>query len=144
MKHQRLDELQTVAEVRQLPPQAMTRSERLQRWAELLDRNPGRRLSTLNQTEYQPHAAREMMRCDGSPISVAFEDSVLRDAGMRGDSYGEARRFFELSDGELHDVVCYCHFGGSVNAATVASRIRGVVAGKQPGIFARLREMFIG
>ena len=144
MKHQRLDELQNVAEVRQQPPQAMTRSERLQRWADLLERNPGRRLSTLNQTEYQPPAARELMRNDGSPISVAFEDSVLRGAGMKGDSYGEARRFFELSDGELHDVVCYCHFGGSVNAATVASRIRGVVAGKQPGIFARLREAFIG
>ena len=144
MKHQRLDELQNVAEVRQQPPQAMTRSERLQRWAEVLERNPGRRLSTLNQTEYHPPAARELLRNDGSPLSVAFEDSVLRSAGMKDDSYGEARRFFELSDGELHDVVCYCHFGGSVNAATVAGRIRGVVAGKQPGIFARLREAFLG
>ena len=144
MKHQRLDELQTVAEVRQQPPQAMTRSERLERWAELLDRNPGRRLSTLHQTEYQPAAARELMRCEGSPISVAFEDGMLRDAGMKSDSYGEARRFFELTDGELHDVVCYCHFGGSVNAATVAGRIRGVAAGKQPGILARLREAFFG
>jgi len=144
MKHQRLDELQNVAEVKHQPPQAMTRSERLQRWAELLEVNPGRRLSTLNQTEYQPPAARELMRNDGSPISVAFEDSMLRGAGLKGDSYGEARRFFELSDGELHDVVCYCHFGGSVNAATVASRIRGVVAGRQPGIFARLREAFFG
>ena len=144
MKHQRLDELQTVAEVKQQPPHELTRSERLQRWAELLEKNPGRRLSTLNQTEYQPAAARELMRSDGSPISVAFEDSILRGAGMKDDSYGEARRFFELSDGELHDVVCYCHFGGSVNAATVASRIRGVATGRQPGIFARLREAFFG
>ena len=34
--------------------------------------------------------------------------------------------------------------GGSVNAATVASRIRGVAAGKQLGILARLREAFFG
>ena len=88
MKHQRLDELQTVAEVKQQPPQEMTRSERLLRWAELLDRNPGRRLSTLNQTEYQPAAARELMRCDGSPLTVAFEDA-MRDNGT---GHGRATR----------------------------------------------------
>ena len=143
MKHQRLDELQTVAEVKQQPPQAMTRSERLYRWAELLEENPGRRLSTLNQTEYQPAAARELMRSDGSPISVACADAMLRGAGMKDDSYGEARRFFELSDDELHDVVCYCHFGETVTAATAARHVRSAI-NPRTGIFARLRDLIIG
>jgi hypothetical protein len=144
MKHQTLDQLQVVAEVKPQLPHVLSRSERLERWAQLLERSPNRRLSTLHQTEYQPINARDVMRTEGSPLSVAFEDSVLRDAGLKGDSYGEAKRFFELTDGELHDVICYCHFGASVNAAMVASRVRGVMAGRKPGFFARLREAFIG
>ena len=144
MKHQTLDELRVVAAVKTQLPQIMSRSERLERWAWLLERSPERRLSTLHQTEYQPAHAREVMRAEGSPISVAFEEGLLRDAGMRSDSYGEAKRFFELTDAELHDVICYCHFGANVNAATVAGRVRGVLTGKKPGFLARLREAFIG
>jgi hypothetical protein len=60
------------------------------------------------------------MRSDGSPISVAFADPVLRAAGLENDSYGEAKRFFELTDRQLHKIICYCHFGATVNAATAA------------------------
>ena len=84
------------------------------------------------------------MRGDGSPISVAFEDPVLRAAGLENDSYGEAKRFFELTDRQLHKVICYCHFGATVNAATAAYHIRKALAGRQRGMFARLREMFVG
>ena len=99
MKHHALEQLQIVAEVDQdYPRQTMSRSERLERWAELLEQNPDRRLSTLHQTEYQPARERAAMRSDGSPISVAFEDPVLRAAGLENDSYGEAKRFFELTD----------------------------------------------
>ncbi len=76
MKHHALDHLQTVAEVDQdYPRQIMSRNERLERWVELLERNPDRRLSTLHQTEYQPARERAAMRSDGSPISVAFDGS---------------------------------------------------------------------
>ena len=48
MKHQTLEQLQIVAEIHQAYlRQPMSRSERLERWAELLERNPDRRLSTL-------------------------------------------------------------------------------------------------
>ena len=145
MKHHALEHLQTVAEVEQdYPRQTMSRSERLERWAELLDRDPGRRLSTLHQTEYQPIRERAAMRNDGSPISVAFEDPVFRAAGLENDSYGEAKRFFELTDHELHRVICYCHFGETVNAAMAARHIRAAIAGRQPGMFARMREAFVG
>ena len=145
MKHQTIEQLQIVAEIDQAyPRQAMSRSERLERWAELLERNPDRRLSTLHQTEYQPVRARGAMRGDGSPISVAFEDPVLRAAGLENDNYGEAKRFFELTDRQLHEIICYCHFGATVTAATAARHIRAVRTGRQPGMFARLRDALVG
>ena len=145
MKHQTLEQLQIVAAVDQgYLRNAMSRSERLERWAELLERNPDRRLSTLHQTEYQPARGRAAMRSDGSPISVAFADPVLRAAGLENDSYGEAKRFFELTDRQLHEIICYCHFGATVSAATAARHIRAAIAGRQPGIFARMREAFVG
>lgn len=145
MKHQAIEQLQGVAEVKQdLPRRTLSRKERLERWAELLERDPHRPLSTLHETEYQPARVRAAMRGDGSPISVAFEDPVFRTAGMENDSYGEARRFFELSDEQLHKVICYCHFGATVSASTAARHIRAMLVEKQPGLFARLRQMFVG
>jgi hypothetical protein len=145
MKHRTLEQLQIVAAVDHgYLRQAMSRSERLERWAELLERNPDRRLSTLHQTEYQPARARAAMRGDGSPISVAFEDPVLRAAGLQNDNYGEARRFFELTDRQLHEIICYCHFGATVNAVTAARHIRAAIAGRQRGLFARMHEAFVG
>lgn len=145
MKHQPLEQLQVVSKVDQsYPCQALSRSERLERWADLLERNPDRRLSTLHQTEYQPANMRATMRGDGSPLSVAFEDPVLRAAGLKNDSYGEAKRYFELTDEQLHEVICYCHFGATVNASVAARHIRAVLTGRRPSMFARLREMFAG
>jgi hypothetical protein len=142
MKHHELEKLQVIAEVDQdYPNHAMSRSQRLERWAELLEQNPTRRLTTLHQTEYQPIRARGVMRADGSPISVAFEDPVLRAAGLENDSYGEATRFFELTDNQLHKVICYCHFGASVSAATAAHYLRKLIARQL--IFARLRNMLV-
>ncbi|WEX74206.1 hypothetical protein PYH37_001596 [Sinorhizobium numidicum] len=145
MKHHAIDELQIVAEVNpDFPRRTLSRTERLQRWAELLERDPHRRLSTLHETEYQPARVRAAMRGDGSPISVAFEDPVFRAAGLENDSYGEAKRFFELSDEQLHKVICYCHFGATVSASTAARHIRGMLVEKQPTLFARLRQLFVG
>ena len=145
MKHQTLKQLQVVAEVDQdYSPQTMSRSERLERWAQLLERNPERRLSTLHQTEYQPDGVRAVMRGDNTAISIAFHDHVLRGAGMKDDSYGEAKRFFELTDGQLHEVICYCHLGATVSAATAARHVRAVLTGKQPGMLSRMHEAFLG
>ena len=82
------------------------------------------------------------MRDDDTPISVAFADPILRAAGMENDSYGEAKRFFELSDGELHELVCFCHFGERVSAATVARRVRKMADPQPSGFFAQLRAFF--
>jgi hypothetical protein len=141
MKHHALEQLQILAEVDQdYPRQAMSRSERLERWVELLERNPDRRLATLHQTEYQPARERAAIRSEESPISVAFADPVFRAAGLNNDSYGEAKRFFELTDHQLHEVICYCHFGETLSAATAARHIRRALTGDS--MLIRLRAVF--
>ena len=67
------------------------------------------------------------MRGDGSPISVALEDPVLHNEGLRNDSYGEAKRFFELTDYQLHEIVCYCHVGDVMQASRAALSVRAVL-----------------
>ncbi|CAN7552687.1 hypothetical protein LJR231_004022 [Phyllobacterium sp. LjRoot231] len=126
MKHLALEQLQTVAEIeRDRPP--LSRNQRIERWAELLELNPGRRLATLPQTEYRLPKERACIRADGSPISMAFADPVLRAAGLEGDSYGEAKRFFQLTDYQLHRALCYCHFGATMSAAAAARYVRKAV-----------------
>lgn len=143
MKHQTLEQLQNIADIDQAyPHRIMSRSERLERWVKLLEMSPHRRLATLYQTEHQPTSVLSLLRSDNSPISVAFEDPILRAAGLESDTYGQAKRFFGLTDGELHNVLCYCHFGATVSAATAAHYVRGILGMERPGIFARLRALF--
>ena len=123
MEHKTLEQLERVAVVHPDQPRPpMTRAERLERWAQLLEREPQRQLATLHGTEFRLWTARDQMRSEGSPISVASDDPVLRAEGLTGDTYGEARRFFELSDWQLHEVLCYCHAGTSMSAAAAARR----------------------
>ncbi len=137
MKHQSLDQLHAVAEVDERYPDILSRKERLERWAVCLEANPTRQLFTLHETEHRSTKARDDMRGDNTPISVAFHDPVLRASGMANDTYGEAKRFFELTDGQLHDVICYCHFGETLSAASAARNVRAIIT---PGVFARLRD----
>ncbi len=145
MRHQSLEQLRTIAEVspNDLRP-AMTRSERLQRWAELLERQRDRRLATLHGTEYQPPDRRAEMRTADSPLTIAFEDPLLRADGLGNDTYGEAKRYFELSDWQLHEIVCYCHLGETMSAGSAAKRVRSAMNAGRGGLFARLREAFGG
>ncbi|NEK19770.1 hypothetical protein [Rhizobium leguminosarum] len=143
MEQYALDQLKTIATVSPTCKRLeITRRERLERWAESLERSPRPFLKTLHETEYQPISDRLALRDDGTPISVAFADPILRAAGMENDSYGEAKRFFELSDEQLHDLVCFCHFGERVGAATVARRLRKMAGSKPSGFFAQLRAFF--
>jgi hypothetical protein len=142
MKHHELTQLLTLAKVgRDYPGQVLSREKRLLRWTELLEGNPERLLDTLPETEFKPASVRAAMRCDNSAISVAFDDPLLRAAGLENDTYGEAKRFFELSDGQLHRIVCYCHFGMTVSAERTARYIRTKHVDKPEGFFVRLRAL---
>lgn len=142
MKHQTLDQLQTIAKV---APSAtyptMTRAQRIERWAELLEQNPGRCLGALSGTEYLSPEARDVARGAGSPITVAYEDPVLRAMGLKDDTYGEAKRFFELSDWQLHNIVCHCHVGATMQARWAAARVRRTITGNR--LLAWLRAKFV-
>ena len=79
------------------------------------------------------------MRAEGSPISVAFYDQILREEGLADDSYGEAKRFFELTDNQLHEIVCYCHVGASMLSSRAAHCVRRAIKGR--GFIAGLRQL---
>ena len=142
MKYQTLDQLHAIAEVQSDPTHpALTRSQRLERWADLLERQPDRCLRALTGTEYQPASVRDTMRSAGSPITVAFEDPILRAEGLKDDTYGAAKRFFEMTDLQLHEIVCHCHVGATMQASRAARRVRAAISGKL-GFSAWLRGVF--
>jgi hypothetical protein len=141
MEHRSLEQLRSLdeANVSQAPP-CLSRNDRLARWAELLEGQPERSLSTFPGTEYQPFAAREQMRRTGSPISVALEDPLLRAEGLVDDTYGEARRFFDLSERQLHQIVCGCSLGETIGAAHAARLVRSATDGSVTGLIRRIRD----
>lgn len=103
--------------------------------------NPGRRLEALTGTEHEPPELRKKMRHDNSPLTVAFEDAIFRAQGLRDDTYGEAKRFFELTDPQLHEIVCHCHVGATIRARWAASRVHAAISARL-GFFAWLRATF--
>lgn len=137
------EELHTVAGIhRDADHHPLTRDERVARWAELLEQDPDRALVTLQETEYQADIIRDEMREDGSPITIAFKDPVLRGEGLTNDSYGEAKRFFEFTDCQLHYIVCSCHSGVTVRGDAAAERVRDV-AKPHPGLIGMLWDALL-
>ena len=123
-----LDRIATEADVLAAPDlpasPGRSRRERLERWAELLEREPDRRLRALHGIEHGTPDERLAYRADGSPLAVAYADPVLRAAGLAGDTVGDAAEFFGLSHTQLHGLLCFCHHGGTVAASTAASQVR--------------------
>ena len=122
MKYKSLEQVAREADVHAAA--GMSRRERLERWAELIEQQPDRRLHSIDGTEFGPRQERRAKRADRSPLTVAFEDPVLRAEGLRGDRVGDAVDFFNLSERDVHHLVCYCHFGQTVSAGAVAARLR--------------------
>ena len=126
MEHRTSAELKGFAEI--IRPQNLSKRDLLERWALALEKRNGARLRTLRETEYKPVKERSALQEDNSPLTVAFDDPVLRSAGLTSDRFGEVARFFGLSHRQLHDVVCNCHFGETVAAEVVAVRVRRLLA----------------
>jgi len=128
MKHQKREELGGVAEIVSFEPKPMTRRERLQRWAEVLDRNPGK-INALTRIVYLPLSERLDARADNSPLEIAFRDPVLRGDGLESDRLGDVMRYFELSNRDAHRLFCDCHYYGSMTGAGLANRLRNIAKG---------------
>lgn len=113
MEHKTLEKIRDVADIlpNWLSPHPLLKSERLEHWAEALEREGGRRLKTLFEVEYAPPGERAALRADDSLLTVAFNDPRLRAEGLAGDTVGDAVAFFGISEGELHDISCFCHHG---------------------------------
>ena len=127
MKHTPVAEISRVADVHPIPLKpSMARSERLERWAEALERNPDRVLTSIEEMEWKPKAERLAMRADNSALTVAFNDPVLRAEGLASDRLGDAMEFFRLSPTEAHITLCSCIYGQQMHADVAAQRVRSL------------------
>jgi len=126
MEHRPLSELGHVADLKPSQTPVLSKRERLDRWAELLEREPDRLLRTLDEIEWKPKAVRLAMRADGSALTVAFNDPVLRSAGLLSDRFGDAVNFFQISEHDAHIVLCSCHGGESMRSEEAVRRVRGI------------------
>ena len=127
MKHETLETLTRRAEVLAVgngQDRKKLRRARLERWAVLLEKHQGR-LVPLERVEYLRVEEQHTLRGEDSPLTVAFEDPILRAEGLRSDRLGDAIEFFSLTHDEAHYLLCDCHYSGQMNASGVASRIRG-------------------
>jgi hypothetical protein len=128
MEHKPLAEIQAVADLRPEGSRALiTRQERLARWVEALEREPKRILRPLHEIEFKKPQERRTVRADNSPLTVAYEDPVLRGEGLASDRLGDAMDFFELTEHEAHVAFCSCHLGSSFEARQAADRVRGLM-----------------
>jgi hypothetical protein len=125
MEHKPLAELQAVADVTIAePPRPMSREERLERWIEVLEANASRKLQSLYEIEYLSARERQECRSDGSPLTVAYEDPVLRAEGLKSDRVGDCLAFFQITEREVHHAFCSCHVGTTFSGKDAAARLR--------------------
>jgi hypothetical protein len=126
MEYRPVEQLRDVADLHPATSLPLTRRERLERWADALDREPGARLRSLGEIEFHPRSERPYMRTDGSPLTVAYADPALRAAGLRSDMLCDAIEFFDLSERQAHALLCSCMNGWSMSADKTAARIRRI------------------
>lgn len=131
MKHQSRQEIAAAVTDCPIPQTSrMSRHERLERWAELLEGHGGH-LNPLMQIEYLPPEERRAYRGINTPLTVAYSDKVLREEGLKSDGLGDAMDFFGMSDAEAHRLLCDCRYLGKMTGAAVAERLRRHAASKQ-------------
>jgi hypothetical protein len=130
MLHQGLNELRLKADIVSLNAERprMTRGERLERWAVVLEQHPGA-LAPFVRIESFPRSERKHLRENGTPVALAFDDPILRADGLAGDTLGDACSYFELSNGQAHRLLCNCHYRGTMTGAKVAAHLRMVAKG---------------
>ena len=149
MEHKPRIELQAVADLRPAEYRApMRREERLARWIEVLEREPRRLLKPLREIEYGRRKERRTIRADNSPLTVAYEDPVLRAEGLASDKLVDALDFFRLSEHEAHTAFCSCHIGSAMDASHAAARLRALLNRGAPsereGLFASVVAVLFG
>ena len=123
MQHRSVERIAGEADV--LTIASLSRRGRLERWAEVLERQPAH-LRAIPDVEHGGRRERETRRVDLSPLTVAYADPVLRAAGLGGDTIGDAAAFFGLSHAQLHHLVCCCHHGLTMDPQATAAQVRAL------------------
>jgi hypothetical protein len=126
MEYKTIEDLRDVAEVHVAERALMTRREKLERWASLLERDPARRIRSLGEIELKSPSERPNMRSPDSPLTVAFEDPLLRDQGLASDKLGDGMAFFEITEEDAHQLMCSCMNGWSMASGKVARGVRRI------------------
>lgn len=121
------------------PVTIMTKAEKLERWAVLLEKSRYPVYMAHN-LEHMTQAARDGARWCYSPMSVAEADPVFREAGLKGETVKDVKEFFEITDEDVHAFSCDC--GGSRTGEQMASRIRGIANG--PSTLAKVAQRIFG
>ncbi|HMB10685.1 hypothetical protein [Saliniramus sp.] len=125
MKHEGIDQLHSVAHVASHRPREMlTRRERLERWAALLERRPNTEFAPFPEDYEAPFDARSRLRYQASPIEIANADPLLRAQGLAGDGLGDAIAFFGLSG----DDALYVLDNARLDGQSLARRLRAIAA----------------
>ena len=142
MEHKPFVDLQAIADLKQ-EYRGLTGLERLTRWAELLESQPDRELSPLREIEWREPHERRTVRADNSPLTVAYEDPVLRAEGLASDRLGDVMDFFEITERDAHTAFCSCHLPGSFDASYAAGRVRALIR-KDQALGSRVWAWFAG
>jgi hypothetical protein len=107
----------------------MTRLQKFQRWIEVLRQRGEERIANLRRLEYRDAATTAVYREENSILTVAANDPVLKDAGLKNDTVGEAKRFFELQDYELHSMSCNCIYEDTSTGTQAANLLQRHIDG---------------
>jgi len=121
-----------------VPLPVMSRTEKLTRWAKII-RESKTYLHIFDRLEYSSEADWNWTRHPGSAFTAAYNDPVLREAGLASDTVGEAKRFFELSREDIHAFSCNC--GGDISNEQMANRIEVIAGTKKRGILGGYRDV---
>jgi hypothetical protein len=136
MEQKSAQELRAFAEISSDPPPPLGRKERLERWADLLDRDPQRRISLVRELEFASRSAQADMRADESALSIAYDDPLFRSLGLKSDRVGDGKEFFGLTESQAHRLLCSCMHGMSMRAGDAAHMVR-TIADPMPATIAR-------
>jgi len=130
MEHRSLSEIRNKAHVSAVAPSPrealrMQRRQRLELFAAALDQHSGP-VQPLSRMEYVSASERLLLRADGSPLTIAYQNAALRQQGLESDQVGDAVAFFGLTQGEAHHLFCECHYMEGMTAQNVAARARSI------------------
>ncbi len=106
--------------------EAMSRREKLERWATVLEDCGATSLRPFHDLEFIAARDQDGLRVANSPLAMAYRDALLRQSGLGSDRFGDGVEFFGLSRRQAHRVLCSCGYLGTMRGTEVARRIRNI------------------